>query len=84
MHGVGVPASNSQSHLHSSHSLDGVAKVVVMAASATVSNIVGMIGSETGPSMQTATMKVQWCVSFLNRSSVEKLLIFSPSLSSFC
>ena len=63
MHGVGVHASDSQSHLHSPHSLDSVAEMVATAASATVSNIVGMIGTEAGLSVQTATMKVQWCVS---------------------
>ncbi len=63
MHGVGVPASDSQSHLHSPHSLDSVAEMVATAASATVSNVVGMIGTEAGLSVQTATMKVQWCVS---------------------
>jgi hypothetical protein len=63
MHGVGVPASDSQSYLHSHHSLDSVAEMVARAASATVSNVVGMIGTEAGLSGQTATMKVQWCVS---------------------
>ena len=63
MHGVGVPASDSQSHLHSHHSLDSVAEMMATAASATVSNVVGMIGTEAGLSVQTATMKVQWCVS---------------------
>jgi hypothetical protein len=63
MHGVGVPASDSQSHLHSHHSLDSVAEMVTTAVSATVSNVVGMIGTEVGLSMQNAAMKVQWCVS---------------------
>jgi hypothetical protein len=65
MHGVGVPASDSQSHHFSHHSLDSVAEMVATAASATVtvSDIVGMIGTETGLSVQTAAMKVQWCVS---------------------
>ncbi|KAF8495992.1 hypothetical protein F5888DRAFT_1907591 [Russula emetica] len=63
MHGVGVPASDSQSHLDSHHSLDSVAEMVATAASATVSNVVGMIGTEAGLSVQTAAMKVQWCVS---------------------
>ncbi len=62
MHGVGVPASDSQSHLHSHHSLDTVAEMVATAASATVSNVVGMMGTEAGLSVQTAAMKVQWCV----------------------
>jgi hypothetical protein len=63
MHGVGVPAGDSQSHLHSHHSLDSVAEMVATAASATMSNVVGMIGTEAGLSVQTATMKVQWYVS---------------------
>ena len=79
MHGVGIPVSDSQSHLHSPHSLDSVAEMVATAASATVSNVVGMIGTEAGLSVQTATMKVQWCVS--SRRSAEK----PPTLpSSFC
>ena len=32
MHGVGVYAGDSQSHLHSHHSLDSVAEMAVMAA----------------------------------------------------
>lgn len=39
MYSVGVPASDSQSHLHSHHSLDSVAEMVATAASATVSNV---------------------------------------------
>ena len=39
MYSVGVPASDSQSHLHSHHSLDSIAEMVVTAASATVSNV---------------------------------------------
>jgi hypothetical protein len=60
---VGVPANDSQSHLLSHHSLDSVPETVVTAASATVSNIVGMIGTVAGLSVQTATMKVRWYVS---------------------
>ena len=63
MHGVGVSAGDSQSHLHSHHSLDSVVEIVVTAASATVSNVIGMIGTEAGLSVQTAAMKVQWCIS---------------------
>ena len=61
--GVGVPESDSQSHLYSHHSSDCIAEMVMRAASATVSNIVGMIGTEAGLGVQTARMKVQWCVS---------------------
>ena len=88
MHGVGVPASDSQSHLHSPHSLDSVAEMVATAASATMSNVVGMIGTEAGLSVQTATMKVQWCVSPIDllptNSQLFPVIIFflSASISS--
>jgi hypothetical protein len=62
MHGMGVHASDSLPHIHSHHSLDSVAGMVATAASATVSNVVGMMGTEAGLSVQSATMKVQWCV----------------------
>ncbi len=58
MYGVRVPASDSQPRLHSPHSLDTVAETMVTAASATVSNVVGMIGTEAGLRVQTAAMKV--------------------------
>ena len=58
---VGVPASDSLPYSHS-HSLDTVAEMVATAASATVSNVVGMMGTEAGLSVQSAAMKVQWCV----------------------
>ncbi len=76
MHGVGVPASDLQPHLHSHHSLDTVAEMVATAASATVSNVVGMIGTEAGLSVQTATMKVQWCVSPINILSPLPFTVF--------
>jgi hypothetical protein len=66
MHGVGIPASGSQSHLHGHHSLDSVAEMVATANSATVSNDFGMTGTEAGLSVQTTGMKVQWCVSSNN------------------
>jgi hypothetical protein len=81
MHGVGVPASDSQPHLHGHHSLDSVAEMVATAASATVSNVVGMMGTEAGLSVQTAAMKVQWCVSPVNVLQVGANLC--PSLPSF-
>jgi hypothetical protein len=34
--------------------------------SATVLNVVGMIGTEAGHGVETAAMKVQWCVSLIN------------------
>ncbi|KAJ3522926.1 hypothetical protein NM688_g8802 [Phlebia brevispora] len=60
MAGVGVPASNSADG--SGHALDvaGVAGIVANAASATVSNVVGMMGSEAGLSVQSSAMKLQW------------------------
>ena len=61
MHCMGIPASDTQSHLHSHHSLDSVVEVVGTATSATVSSVVGMIGTEAGLSVQTA-----WCVSPTN------------------
>ena len=61
MHCMGIPASDTQSHLHSHHSLDSVVEVVGTATSATVSNVVGMIGTEAGLGVQTA-----WCASPTN------------------
>jgi len=61
MQGVGIHPSDSLPHGHG-HSLDSVAGMVATAASATVSNVVGMIGTEAGLSVQSAAMKVQWCV----------------------
>ena len=66
MQGVGVPV-NDLPH-SSSHSLDSVAGMVATAASATVSNVVGMMGTEAGLSVQGAAMKVQWWA-LLHRSS---------------
>ena len=59
-HEVGVPASDSQSYLQSHRSLDNTAEMVVTAM---VSNVVRMIGTRAGLSVQTAATKVQWCVS---------------------
>ncbi|KAI9452204.1 hypothetical protein F5148DRAFT_1237059 [Russula earlei] len=60
MQGVGVHSSDSLPH-----SLDSVAGMMATAASATVSNVVGMIGSEAGLSLQSAAMKVQWAYIYL-------------------
>ncbi|KAH8990427.1 hypothetical protein EDB86DRAFT_3244911 [Lactarius hatsudake] len=57
MQGVGVPTNDTLPH--SSHSLDSAAGMVATAASATMSNVVGMIGTEAGLSVQSAAMKVQ-------------------------
>ncbi len=61
MQGIGVPTSNSLLYSHS-HSLDSIAEMVVTAASVTMSNVMGMVGTEAGLSVQSAVMKVQWCV----------------------
>jgi hypothetical protein len=42
----GVPASDSRSHFHGRHSLGSVTEMVTMVVSGTVSNVVGMIGTE--------------------------------------
>jgi hypothetical protein len=71
MHGVGVPASDSQSHLHS-HSSDSIAEMLAKAASRT-----GMIGTRAGLSMKTAAITVQW---FVSRSTFSRQAAnFSPS-----
>lgn len=55
-----VPASDSVLYSHG-HSLDSVAEMAATATSATVLNVVGMIGIEAGPSVQNVAMKMQWC-----------------------
>jgi hypothetical protein len=54
-----------------------------MAARATVSNVVGMIGTEASLSVQTATMKVQRCVFPITFFCRQFSNLF-PSRSSFC
>ncbi|KAH7877661.1 guanine nucleotide exchange factor in Golgi transport N-terminal-domain-containing protein [Lentinula edodes] len=71
MFGVGV-SSNNDSHYAlspsgSAYSLDGVVGMVATAASATVSNVVGMIGSNAGLSLQGSTMKLQ-CIDQLDKA----------------
>ncbi|KAJ4490805.1 hypothetical protein J3R30DRAFT_3752338 [Lentinula aciculospora] len=71
MFGVGV-SNSSDSHYTispsgSSYSLDGVAGMVATAASATVSNVVGMMGSNAGLSLQGSTMKLQ-CIDQLDKA----------------
>jgi hypothetical protein len=53
-HAAGVSASDSQSYLHSYQSLDSVAEMVARAVGATVSNVVGMISTEAGLSVEAA------------------------------
>jgi len=55
MLGVNVPTTEGSG----AYGLDGVAGMVATAASATVSNVVGMMGSEAGLSAASA-MKLQW------------------------
>jgi hypothetical protein len=43
-----------------SHGFGSVAKVVVTATSTTVSDVVGMTGTEAGHRVQNAAMKLQW------------------------
>lgn len=61
MRGVGVP-SHAGPDGGAGYGLDvgGVAGMVANAASATVSNVVGMIGSEAALSVQGSAMKLQW------------------------
>jgi hypothetical protein len=76
MQGVGMPPSDPLSYSHS-HSLGSVAEMVAMAASVTVLNVVGMIGTEAGLSVQSVAMKVQWCVSIqANNSTVPSHVSF--------
>ena len=51
------------------HSLDSVAEVIAAAASATGSNVVGIIGCEACLSVPNVEMKVQWSFSFSQLSS---------------
>jgi hypothetical protein len=60
---VGVPASDPRSHFHGRHSSGSVTEMVAMVVSGTVSNVVGMIGTEARLRVQTAAIEVQWCVS---------------------
>ena len=56
---MGVLTSDPMLYSHN-HSLDGIAEMVVTAASAAVSSVIGMIGIEAGLSVQNAAMTVQW------------------------
>jgi hypothetical protein len=63
MMGVGIShASDSATPSGSNYGLDvgGVAGMVATAASATVSGVVGIIGSGIGLSVQNSAMKLQW------------------------
>ncbi|KAK7030884.1 Endocytosis and vacuole integrity protein [Paramarasmius palmivorus] len=70
MFGVGVPHDvGGLSPSSSSYSLDmgGMAGMVATAASATVSNVVGMMSSGAGLSLQGSTMKLQ-CIDQLDKA----------------
>ena len=58
MQGLGVSASTSISYSRR-HSLDSVVAMVATATRATVSDAIGMIGTESGLIVQSAAMKVQ-------------------------
>ncbi|KAK1219528.1 Endocytosis and vacuole integrity protein [Marasmius sp. AFHP31] len=71
MFGIGVPhdASGNMSPSSSSYGLDvgGMAGMVATAASATVSNVVGMMSGGGGLSLQGSTMKLQ-CIDQLDKA----------------
>ncbi|KAI0263538.1 hypothetical protein BC834DRAFT_827343 [Gloeopeniophorella convolvens] len=58
---------------------DGVAGLVATAASATVSNVVGMIGTDAGLSVQAAAMKVQ-CIDQLDKADAPPIPDAYPCL----
>jgi hypothetical protein len=57
MHGMGVFVDNFRLHLHDHHSLESIVEMVAMAPSGTVSNIVGIIRTNTGLSGKNVAMK---------------------------
>ncbi|THH00569.1 hypothetical protein EW026_g1995 [Hermanssonia centrifuga] len=69
MLGVGVPSHGSSSDGAAGYGLDvgGVAGMVANAASATMSNVVGMMGPEAGLSLQGSVMKLQ-CIDQLDKA----------------
>jgi hypothetical protein len=80
-HAAGVSASDSQSYLHSYQSLDSVAEMVARAVGATVLNVVGMISTEAGLSVEAA----EKCNGASPRSMVcRQATNLFLSLSSFC
>lgn len=66
MSGLALPSHSTEGggSSGSAYGLDvgGVAGMVATAASATVSGVVGMMGSGFGLNVQTSGMKLQWCV----------------------
>ncbi|KAJ8092074.1 Endocytosis and vacuole integrity protein [Marasmius tenuissimus] len=69
MFGIGVPHDANMSPSSSSYGLDvgGMAGMVATAASATVSNVVGMMSGGGGLSLQGSTMKLQ-CIDQLDKA----------------
>jgi hypothetical protein len=74
MHGVGIAASDSQSHLHSHHNLDSVAEMVATANSTTVSNVFKMI--DTGWP-ERADYRNESAMVRLEQRSADRVLTFS-------
>ena len=66
--GMGVSSHSGDSPVTSSSNFDvgAVAGMVATAASATVSGVVGIMGSGGGLSLQGSAMKLQWCVDIRN------------------
>ena len=62
MHGV-VYLRATLDRAFMANGLDSVTEMAVTDDSATVSNMVGIIGTEAGLNVQLAARKVQWCVS---------------------
>jgi hypothetical protein len=81
MHGMCVFVIDFWSHVHGHRSLESIAEMVVMAASATVSTVVGIIGNDAGLGRQSAAMEVQWCVSPINVLMTFCQLFLSRSIS---
>ena len=81
MFGVGVSSSivdsaSAGSNTSGGHGFDmgSVAGLVANAASATVSGVVGMMSVEAGLSSASSSMKLQWCASDLEFSSIILIL----------
>ena len=80
--GVG-PSIDSMPYLHS-HILDSVMEVVVTASGATVSNVVGIIGTEVGLSVHSAAMKVQLVRPTSVSSSENRSFLLATSTNLTC
>jgi hypothetical protein len=82
MFGVGVSShpGDSPSSPSSNFDVGAVAGMVATAASATVSGVVGMMGSGGGLSLQGSAMKLQWCVGF---NKAKKIVLCTVSYIGF-